>query len=228
MSKGTAPSESPGRAPVVALIGGCALVGYELLMHWAVVLQGGPALGPLLASLPLVFLALILLRRHPLAAVLSLGVLIAMWLVVAGIRPLEPALAAFYPLSSVAVYGSLFWMFARTLRPGREALATRLALQVHGTLPPDILRYTRRVTLAWSLFFAGMATISVLLFSFAPLRIWSLFANLLSLPLLVLMFVAEYVYRIRRFPDFEHVSLLATPRLFGRFRRGPTSGEHGG
>ena len=42
------------------------------------------------------------------------------------------------------------------------------------------------------------------------------------------MFVAEYVYRIRRFPDFEHVSLLATPRLFGRFRRGPTSGEHGG
>jgi len=42
------------------------------------------------------------------------------------------------------------------------------------------------------------------------------------------MFVLEYAYRVRRFPDFPHVSLLATPRLFGDFRRRSASGERGG
>lgn len=229
MSKATAPSDpGAGRVSAITLLGGCVLIGYALLMHWAVVAQAGAALGPLLASVPLVLLALVLLRRHALAAVLGLGMLIAMWLVVVGVKQFTPALSGFYPLSSVAVYGSLFWMFGRSLRRGRQALATRLALHVHGTLPPDVLRYTRQVTWAWTLFFAAMVGTSVLLFTFASLPIWSTFANLLSLPLLVLMFVLEYAYRVRRFPDFPHVSLLATPRLFGDFRRRSASSERGG
>jgi uncharacterized membrane protein len=228
MSRATVPSDfAIGRVPVIALLSGCCLIAYELLVHWAVVAQGNATLGPLLASVPLFLLALVILRRHTIAAVLGIGVLAALWLAVLGAKRLAPALSGFYPLSSVVVYGSLLWMFGRTLGPGQQPLATRLALRVHGTLPPEIERYTRQVTWAWTFFFAGTICTSVLLFAYASLSTWSIFANVLGIPLLVLMFVVEYAFRLWRFPDFPHVSLLATPRLFGDFRRRSASGQRG-
>ena len=46
--------------------------------------------------------------------------------------------------------------------------------------------------------------------------LWSVFANLLSLPLVALMFACEYVVRLRVLPDVEHVSLLDGIRLYLR------------
>jgi uncharacterized membrane protein len=59
-----------------------------------------------------------------------------------------------------------------------------------------------------------MALTSLLLFFLAPLAVWSVFANLLTLPLVVAMFLAEYLYRILRYPNFSHASIRSTIRAF--------------
>ncbi|MEZ5706657.1 MAG: hypothetical protein R3E56_16175 [Burkholderiaceae bacterium] len=64
-----------------------------------------------------------------------------------------------------------------------------------GALSDKQVRYTRRVTLAWSLFFAAMVVVSVGLFLWAPLPVWSAFATLLGGPLIGAMFVVEVLVR---------------------------------
>ncbi len=85
------------------------------------------------------------------------------------------------------------------------------------SFPPEIAGYTRRVTWAWCVFFAGMALTSVLLFVFAPLSSWSVFNNLLNLPLVVVMYLTEYAWRRRRFPNFSHASIAVVFRAFRNF-----------
>jgi uncharacterized membrane protein len=98
--------------------------------------------------------------------------------------------------------------FGGSLRPGREALVTRFARRTEGSLSPEGLAYTRSVTLAWSLFCATMAGTSTLLYFLAPVEAWSLFANLLSLPLVGAMFVAEFTVRMRVCPELSRGGLL--------------------
>jgi uncharacterized membrane protein len=108
----------------------------------------------------------------------------------------------------------LLWYFGRTLRAGKEALVTRLARRVHGFLPPEMVAFTRRVTLAWCAFFAAQVALSMLLFAFAPLEIWSMFVNLISLPLIALMFAGEYRYRMVRFPNHPRASIARILRAY--------------
>lgn len=113
--------------------------------------------------------------------------------------------------------GNLFmtWVFARTLSEGREALITTIARKVHGTLKPHIERYTRTITLAWSLFFAAQIALSLTLFAFAPLEVWSTYINLLNAPLIILMFIVEYIYRVLRFREHKS-SIFSAVHFFGR------------
>lgn len=112
--------------------------------------------------------------------------------------------------------GNLFmmWFFARTLRGGRVSLITAIARRVHGSLKPEIERYTRTVTLAWSLFFAMQAALSVTLFTFAPLEVWSTYINLLNVPMIILMFIVEYIYRVLRFREHKS-SIFSAVHFFG-------------
>jgi len=115
-----------------------------------------------------------------------------------------------------AVYSFLLWYFGRTLVCGREPLITRFSSSVHGPLPPAMVRYTRKVTIAWCIFFAAQLIVSALLFAFAPLDTWSLFINLLNLPLLAVMFVGPLVYRRLRYPDFPRTSVGQAIQAFAK------------
>ncbi len=215
MSSSAARNESGSRrigAVAVALAAG--LIGYEAAAHWAAVRGHGTALGALIALGPaLAALLLVALRtRRFVWLALAGGIGLAIAILIA--RRGAPSLTFLYPLPSVSLYLLLLWAFGRTLAPGREALVTGLARYVHGTLPPEIEVYTRRVNWAWCVFFAAMTLTSLLLFAFAPLKMWSLFANLLTLPLIALMFVGEYAYRVARYRNFAHVSLLTAVRAF--------------
>jgi hypothetical protein len=95
-------------------------------------------------------------------------------------------------LAHAGAYLALLWYFGRSLRAGREPLITRVA---------------RRLTVAWCAFFAGQILVSALLLAFAPHDVWSMFVNLLDLPLLALMFVAQQVYRALCFPLVPRVSI---------------------
>jgi uncharacterized membrane protein len=126
------------------------------------------------------------------------------------------ALAASSGISHAVVYLFLLWYFGRTLAPGREPIIARFARRVYGALTPAMERFTRRLTIAWCAFFAAQLTVSALLFAFAPLSAWSLFINLLNLPLLTLMFVGQVVYRRLRHPDWPRGSVWQAVEAFSK------------
>jgi uncharacterized membrane protein len=128
-------------------------------------------------------------------------------LVHADAASMRGALAALNGVPHALINLSLLGVFARTLAARREPLITGFARRIHGTVPVYIESYTRHVTQAWCVFFAAQILLSAGLFIFAALDIWSLFVNVLTLPLIVLMFVSEYGYRRVRFPNFSHVSI---------------------
>lgn len=203
-----------------------ALVGYQILLHWAVSSDPGSGLGEVLTIAPLAAV-LIWFTGRSWRGRLGLTALtlaaVSGWIAwrAVGANP-----APVYLLPHVSAYLFMLWLFGRTLMPGREVLITRLARRIHGTLPAEIERYTRHVTTVWCLFFAGMALTSLLLFFLAPLAVWSVFANLLSLPLVVAMFLAEYLYRILRYPNFSHASIRSTFRAFQKYSgSGPAAGR---
>jgi uncharacterized membrane protein len=63
-------------------------------------------------------------------------------------------------------------------------------------------------------FFAAMASLSTALYFSVPLATWSMFANFFTAPLIVLMFLCEYLVRRCRFPDMEHAHIVDGVRAF--------------
>lgn len=134
---------------------------------------------------------------------------------------------AFVALPSVLLYGGLAGVFAATLRPGRTALITRIALRRHGAaLGPAALRYLRGLTIAWALFFGALAIASAGLARFAPFEAWSLFVNVLTWPLIIAMFAGDYALRrlwFREVPPDTPIEVIAATLSY----RPVPGGEHG-
>lgn len=97
-------------------------------------------------------------------------------------------------------YTAMLIVFGTSLTGERESVITTLALRMRGPLSPEVRRYTRRVTFAWCLFFAAQLAASLILFLSAPVAVWSLFINYANFPLVFVMFMLEYVYRLVRHP----------------------------
>ncbi len=126
------------------------------------------------------------------------------------------ALTAMPGLPHALAYGALLFGFGYTLLPGQKAMLTRVVDAVRGPLPPELVVHTRRVTFAWCGFFAAQLIGSVTLYLFAPLEVWSFFVNVLNLPLVVLMFVVEALYRLFRFRNFPRDSLSEIIRVVAK------------
>jgi uncharacterized membrane protein len=157
--------------------------------------------------------------RTALLLACALGyVLLGHWLStaqgLATLGALAPYLAWFYFLQHAGLFLALALWFGATLRPGHEALIVRLARRSGEVSAASGLAYRRRLTLAWTLYFAAVAGVSTLLFFLAPLNAWSVFANLLTLPLLVAMFAAEYAVRLRTHPELCHGGIMRSVRAF--------------
>ena len=200
---------------IVRWLGIAALViGYPLLAHYTNESAHSGNLGALVAIAPVVLIALVLAWRSP-RRVIMMGVpvllCIALW---AGWSALENHFGLVYWLQYVGMQLILFMTFGRTLIAGRQPLCTRFAKAVHAVVTPQHEIYTRQVTIAWTLFFLAMALASTLLFFLAPLATWSFFANFLTLPLVALMFIAEYWVRRWVLPDMRHSRILDAVRAF--------------
>jgi uncharacterized membrane protein len=115
-------------------------------------------------------------------------------------------------------YVSLLLLFGRTLARGREAFITRIARQVHGTLPPALEAYTRRLTLAWCVFFAAQLVASALLLTFGTVNGWSIFINVLNFPLVALMFAGDWLYCAVRYPDTPRASIATAMQAYAKDR----------
>ncbi len=127
----------------------------------------------------------------------------------------------------VAINVSLCALFGSTLLPGNTPLITAYVELQYDSVTPEMRRYTRRVTVVWSGFFAIIALQSLLLALFAPAQVWSLFTNCLNYLFVLALFAVEYrirrrVLRNRRHPGFMRflANLLRTD--FRRLRKQST------
>ncbi len=153
-----------------------------------------------------------------LAALATVAVLGGLTAYQAGSRmPAEAGLLAVSGLSHLAINSLLLALFAGTLLPGRTPLVVAMGRRLDPCFNPMLARYARAVTWAWCGFFTGQIAGSALLLGLAPVALWSLFVNVLDLPLVAAMFAAEDLVRRLRFPGHPHVSL---PDLVRAVRRG--------
>ena len=168
----------------------------------------GLALGPVLA----VSLALIWRWTHVLVALLAAA---AAAVLLRHYWPLlERNFSLVYLLQEAGFYSLMAASFGLSLRRHETALCTQLADKVHGPLSAQEIRYTRQVTAAWTIFFLATTLVTIALFALAPLRVWSLFANFFAVPLMVLMFAAEYAVRRRVLPQVQGGGVLAAVRIY--------------
>lgn len=186
-------------------------VGYALAAHYSNShLQAG-TLGAVLVLLPL--LAMAWLWRHSWRPLWWLAA-VAVVLIVVGWPVLEHNFSLLLLLQQCAVYAALAASFGMTLRAGQTPLCTRIAAQVHQPLPAMVARYTRRVTLVWTVLFAALTLALVVGYLMLPLQVWSLCANFGAPLSMALMFLVEALVRRRALPPQMRAGLLATLRAF--------------
>ena len=212
-------SRKPGTAGAMILMG----VSYPLLAHVAV-LSGRPGL--IAASIGWLLVLVLfpgLVRRSPATWSVLAAALAGLYAIVGSPAP---RLLLFLP--PVLITGLTAWAFGRTLRRGRTPLIERIIRALHppdDRLGEDVIRYARRLTGVWAAWLAVLAVINAALALCAepgglllalgvrpavtvPLGLWSLFANLLNYLLVVALFVVEFMFRRRRFPQQPYRGLL--------------------
>lgn len=192
------------------------LAAYVPLAHFA-----GTRESPILAVLALgdlVLLVLIdpLLQRR-LTAWLTMAMAVAALAVLVRSRFALMPLLLVPPLFTAMIGG---W-FARSLRPGREPLITKVVSALHAQsgmpLSPQHHRYSRNLTLAWALLLGLMTLVNLMLALIAvpggilaqfgmaaPVTVtnaqWSLIANIANYGVLGGFMLAEYQFRAFVFP----------------------------
>ncbi len=199
------------RAVAIAAFGAVYVLGSYWLMTqakgsaWSVV----GVLGPML-----VLLALGSWRagNRWLGAAAGASVVLLCWQALAGWQIPAPVL---YLAQHVGVHFFLALGFGSTLKQGCTPLITVLARRVHGGhITPDMVVYTRKVTVTWTVFFIAMVLVSVALFVFAPFDWWALFANFLTPAAAGLMFVGEFLLRYRWHPEFKRTTVAEAIRSY--------------
>lgn len=216
-------------------------LAYPWLAHWAS--HGGGDGIALLALLDLVLVVLIdgLLRLR-LPAWLALAGSAAVLAVLHG--SVWPRVLLLAP--PMLFTGLVAWWFARSLADPRGALISRIVAALEdasgdspaedrkpAALAPDLLRYTRGLTLAWALVLASLCLANGVLALVAvpdgalallglppPFTVtraqWSLFANLLNYGFVGLFFIAEYRLRLHLFPRRPYRSFVGFLGMMGR------------
>jgi uncharacterized membrane protein len=99
----------------------------------------------------------------------------------------------FYP---VVMNAGFFILFASSLFTN-ESLVEKLARIKEPDLSQSAIRYTRKVTLAWSVFFIINGTIACLTALFATDEIWMLYNGLIAYVLMGMLATGEWLIRLR-------------------------------
>lgn len=212
---------SGGRGPNRLVLGlaGILIAGYALLSHYVSILPGGGSWALAIALAPALALGLDLARR--LWGALAVGPLSLLAAAAAWLAwpHLATHVSWVYFLQHVGINVALGLLFGTSLLPGRQPLCTFFATFVQPRMSSAVVAYTRQVTLAWTGFFVCVVSLSVLLFCLAPVEIWSAFANILTLPLVGLMFLAEYLVRRAVLPPEDQLGITSAFRGYQAARK---------
>ena len=208
-------------------------IAYPFLAHWASHrgVGGGAVAALALLDLALIVLLQPLLQPRGWAWALLALIGLALWRLVPTPYPQMLLLAP-----PVLFTGLLGWWFGRSLRAPRVPVITKIVAGLEQTtpeqLPPELLRYTRRLTGAWAGLLVGLALANTVLaliaepggvlarLGHAPLlavsqTTWSWFANLLDYGIVGGFFVGEYLLRLRWFPVRPYRNFIDFLRRMG-------------
>jgi uncharacterized membrane protein len=181
-----------------------------------------PPLGALIVSLlPLGAFALVAAWNSRSPALTLMLVATCVLAFVVNIDNLRSHTAWLYFLQHAGAMALLTVTFGSTLgREHQDALCSRIACFILPD-PPDseYLCYTWKVTAAWTIYFFSSTILSVLLFIFGPINIWSFFANILTPLLLGIMFSGEYLIRLRAMPGRTHFGISETIQAYRNYSR---------
>jgi uncharacterized membrane protein len=202
-----------------------ALVG--LFFIWAIAAHLGSAglgnvdLNAAIALAPIVVFVALLFKTlcRPTWVVAVVCVLLAfLWLYW---THLTSQVAGLYYLQHLGTHLAMALFFGKTLRHNQVPLITQLAKRIEvDQLSVLKLTYTRWVTIAWTAFFCINALVSTVLFVAASSVVWSFHANLMTGPLVVLMFLGEFLFRLRVLPAHERPSIIETIRAYRQATQG--------
>ena len=202
--------------PVAPVARGIAAVGavaaYQAGAHYAAATPGAHGFGLAMALVP-PLLALGAALRSPHRAWL-----VPAWLLcrhrAVGRACHSPGISNGACIWNTRVSTSRWRCCSAARSPPVPPLCTRFATMIHGAVTPAVARYTRQITLAWTLFFVAIAAVSTLLFATAPIVTWSTFANYLSLPLVAVMFAAEHACRRFALPHEPRPRMVDAVRAY--------------
>jgi uncharacterized membrane protein len=200
------------RARVIAV--GVAAVAYVLGSHWLMTRAPASPWNAVIVVGPMLVGAAILAWQRGQRWLGALAALATAALIVQAWRGGGLAAGSLYVGQHVAIHVLLAFVFGLTLQAGREPLVSALARRVHGGLTRPMEIYSRKVTVAWTIYFAAMAVLSLALYAFAPFDAWATFANLVTPLAMLLMFVGEYLLRYRLHPEFERATLGQAMRAY--------------
>lgn len=190
------------------LVGFLAVVlCYSLLANYTLQTKAYASIGAFVAIIP-IMLTLIVLASKFEKRFFMLGLLFICPLLWLTWTFLKQHYDWIYWLVHESLQFVLFFTFARTLRKNRQPLCSQFAQVVHGHLSPALISYTRKVTIAWALFFVTVSVISSWLFFFYPISVWSIFSNFVYLPLVAMMFIVEYLVRLWVLPKNDRASIM--------------------
>ncbi len=198
------------------VVGALAGLLYVLASHWLMTAAPHSSWNAVALLTPMLMLIVLMAwrARQRVLALVGLAVLAALVLN-AGLGQGVPQRWLFLG-QHVVIHLALAALFGISLRRGSEALISSVARHVHGHLTPDMARYSRKVTIAWVLYFVAMAALSVGLFLFAPFDAWAAFANWLTPFAVALMFGGEHLLRYRLHPEFERVRIAQVIAAYAR------------
>ncbi len=173
-------------------------LSYPLLVHLGVWLEL-----PLVQLLALWVLTLgLLLPGLRQGSRFTWGLFLLMLALLSVVGYLDASIYLLY-LPPVVIPLLLWGIFFRSLLPGQVPLVTAIGEQVHGPFCAPLRRYTRGVTLMWTVVFAALALWSALLPWLATITLWSLFTNFINYLMIALLFAAEFYYRKWRFQSID-------------------------
>ena len=191
-------------------------VGFAVMAHGALVQAISPAVGAIVSLIPVGLVLWWALRQSRLRFLaLALLALIALGLALRW-EQFERHFPNLFFLEHAGANLLLAVIFGRTLAAGHEPIVTRFARIMHPQLPPEVVRYTRKVTIAWTAFFLALFALSCGLYFGGFIEAWSLLANILSPILIGAMFVLEYAVRLRALPHWHRIGVLGSVRAVSR------------
>ena len=169
------------------ILGGALIVSYPFVAWWGLSHWGTAPVAAFLAAI-VVFRALVLRDRLSLAVALP-AVALALW----GWRADSDAALELYP---VLVNLTGLALFAQSLRSGMP-MAERFARMAHPDLPEEGVRWCRKVTQAWCVFFLLNGSIAFLTVLAGDRDLWTLYNGFVAYILIGLTALVEYLLRLR-------------------------------